>query len=70
MISTIYNTAANTGASVSSAVVGYVLTLRQVAVTVAGAGGADTQLFPANEGFTWSALIVGGTSLGRRGGGA
>ncbi len=63
MISTIYNTAANTGASVSSALVGYVLTLRQVAVTVAGPSGPDTQFFPAESGFTWSCLIVGGTSL-------
>jgi len=63
LVSTIYNTAANTGAAVASAVVGYVLTLRQVAVPVTTPNGVETQLFPANETFTWSALIVGGMAL-------
>ena len=63
LVSTIYNTAANTGAAVASAVVGYVLTLRQVSVVVTTANGVETQLFPANETFTWSALIVGGMAL-------
>jgi MFS family permease len=63
LVSTIYNTAANTGAAVASAVVGYVLTLRQVAVPVTTAKGVETQMFPANETFTWCALIVGGMSL-------
>jgi len=48
---------------VASAVVGYVLTLRQVSVVVTTANGVETQLFPANETFTWSALIVGGMAL-------
>jgi len=52
MISTIYNTAANTGVSISSAVVGYVLSVRQVAATVTGAGGSETQFFPAEQAFT------------------
>jgi MFS family permease len=63
LISTIYNTAANTGASVASAIVGYVLTLRQVAVLVTTPDGVDTQLFPADKTYTWSALIVGGVAL-------
>jgi MFS family permease len=61
LISTIYNTAANTGASVASALVGYVLTLRVVALPVGQGGG--TQSFPADATFTWAALIVAGTAL-------
>jgi MFS family permease len=63
LVSTAYNIAANTGASVSSAVVGFVLTLRLVAVPVATANGVETQLFPADEALTWSALIVGAVTL-------
>lgn len=63
VVSAIYNTAANTGAAVASAIVGYVLTLRQVAVPVSTPSGGETQLFPANETFTWSALIVGGMAV-------
>jgi MFS family permease len=63
LVSTIYNTAANTGAAVASAAVGYVLTLRQVAVSVATPNGVEKQLFPADATFTWSALIVGGVAL-------
>jgi MFS family permease len=63
LVGTIYGTAANTGAAVASAVVGYVLTLRQVAVPVVTATGTDTQLFPADVTFTWSALIVGGMAV-------
>jgi MFS family permease len=63
LVGTIYSTAANTGAAVASAVVGYVLTLRQVAVPVVTANGTETQLFPADVTFTWSALIVGGMAV-------
>jgi hypothetical protein len=63
LVSTIYNTAAGTGSSVASAIVGYVLTLRLVAVPVTTPNGVETQLFPADETFTWSALIVGGMAL-------
>jgi MFS family permease len=57
-VGTIYATAANTGAAVSSAVVGYMLTLRHVAVPVSTAHGLETQLVPADATYTWSALIV------------
>jgi MFS family permease len=63
LVSTIYNTAAGTGSSVASAIVGYVLTLRQVAVPVTTPGGVETQFFPADETFTWSALIAGGMAV-------
>jgi MFS family permease len=62
-VSTIYNTAAGTGCAVASALVGYVLTLRQIAVPVTTPDGVETQLFPADETFTWVALIVGGMAL-------
>jgi MFS family permease len=63
LLSTIYNMAAGTGCSIASAAVGYVLTLRQVAVPVTTSNGVQTQLFPANDTFTWSALIVGGMAV-------
>ena len=63
LVSTIYNMAAGTGCAVASAVAGYVLTLRQVAVPVTTPNGHQTQLFPANETFTWAALIVGGMAV-------
>jgi MFS family permease len=63
LVSTIYNVAANTGASVGSAVVGYVLTLRQVAVPVTTPSGVEMQFFPADATFTWSALIVAGMAV-------
>ena len=62
-VGTIYATAANTGAAVASAVVGYVLSLRQVAVPVPTPGGVEDQLFPADATFTWSALIVAGMAV-------
>ncbi len=62
LVSAIYNTASGTGCAIASAVVGYVLTLRQVAVPVTTPNGVQTQLFPADETFTWSALIVGGVA--------
>ena len=63
LVSAIYNTAAGTGCAIASAVVGYVLTLRQVAVPVTTPDGVVSQLFPADETFTWSALIVGGMAV-------
>ena len=62
-VGTVYATAANTGAAVSSAIVGYVLTLRHVTVPVTPAGGAETQIFPADATYTWAALIVGAMAL-------
>jgi len=56
LVSTIYGTTANVGASFSSAIVGYVLTLRSVEYV---APGAEPQIIPADETFTWSQLIVG-----------
>lgn len=63
LVSTIYNTAAATGASVASAIVGYVLTLRQITVQVSTPAGVETLLFPAEETFTWSSLIIGGLTV-------
>jgi MFS family permease len=60
LISTIYNTAANIGASAASALAGLVLTLRVVAVPVLTDGGAETQWFPTDTAFTWAMLIVAG----------
>jgi hypothetical protein len=40
-----------------------VLTLRQVAVEVVTPIGVQTELFPADETFTWSSLIVGVAGL-------
>lgn len=62
-VGTIYATAANIGAAIASAIVGYVLSLRQVAVPVTTPGGMETQLFPADATFTWSALIVAGMAV-------
>ena len=62
-VSTIYNTITGTGCTIAAAVVGYVLTIRQVAVDVTTPAGIQTQLFPANETFTWSALIIGVAGL-------
>jgi MFS family permease len=59
VLGTVYNAAAGIGCSISSAVVGYVLTLRQVSVQVTTPQGVETQLFPADVTFTWSALITG-----------
>lgn len=58
LVSTIYNAAAGTGSAVASALAGFVLTLRQVELTVGTASGVETQTFPADETFTWSALIA------------
>jgi MFS family permease len=58
VLGTIYNAAAGIGCTISSAVVGYMLTLRQVAVEVTTPQGVETQLFPADVTFTWSALIT------------
>jgi MFS family permease len=63
VLGTIYNCAAGIGCSVASAVVGYVLTLRLVAVQVTTPQGVETQLFPADVTFTWSALITGAMAL-------
>lgn len=63
LVSTIYNTAAGIGSSVASAVVGYMLTLRQVSVPVTTPHGIETQLFPADATITWSALIAGGMAV-------
>lgn len=63
LVGTIYATAANIGAAVASAVVGYVLTLRVVSVEVLGANGVEIQLFPADATYTWSAVIVGAMAL-------
>jgi MFS family permease len=63
VVSTVYSTAANTGSAAASAIVSYILTLRQVAVPVATPNGVETQLFPADETFTWSALIIGGITV-------
>jgi MFS family permease len=63
MFGTIYNAAAGIGSSVSSAIVGYVLTLRQVAVPVTTPDGVEKQLFPADVTFTWAALIIGGMTV-------
>ena len=63
VLATIYNCAAGIGCSVASAVVGYVLTLRLVAVQVTTPDGVQTQLFPADETFTWAALIIGGMAV-------
>ena len=63
LISTIYNTAAGVGASVASAAAGYIMTVRTVAVQVSTGGGLETQRFPADQTFTWSALLVGGAAV-------
>lgn len=62
-VSTIYNTITGTGCTIAAAAVGYVLTIRQVAVEIITPAGVQTQLFPANETFTWSCLIVGVAGL-------
>ncbi len=63
MVSAIYNTAGATGAAVAGAVAGFVLTLRTVAVDIETPSGLVTEFFPAEETFTWSALIVGGAAV-------
>jgi len=63
LASTIYNTAAGLGSSIASAVVGYVLTIREVAVEVATPDGSESVLFPADETYTWSALIIGAMAV-------
>jgi MFS family permease len=63
VVSTIYNTAAGLGSTVASAIVGYILSIRQVAVEVATPSGPETQLFPANETYTWAALTVAGMAI-------
>ncbi|NLE11269.1 MAG: MFS transporter [Actinobacteria bacterium] len=63
LLGTIYNVSAGTGCSIASALVGYVLSLRLVAVEITTPDGVQTQLFPADETFTWSALIVGGMAV-------
>ncbi len=62
-MSTIYNVTGATGASVAGAIAGFVLTLRTVAVDVDTPSGTVTEFFPAEETFTWSALIVGIAAL-------
>jgi MFS family permease len=63
IVSTICNTAGAIGAAVATAIVGYVLTLRQVSLEVAAPGGTVTEIFPAESTFTWSALIVSVVAL-------
>ena len=63
LVSTIYNIAAGTGCTIASAVAGYVLTLRQVAVPVSTPGGVQNQPFPANATITWAALIAAGMAV-------
>ncbi|NLV71521.1 MAG: MFS transporter [Actinobacteria bacterium] len=63
LVSTIYNTAAGLGSSIASAVVGYVLTIREVAVEVATPDGSESAFFPADQTYTWSALIIGGIAV-------
>ena len=63
VLGTVYNCAAGIGCSIASAVVGYVLTLRLVAVQVTTPQGVETQLLPADVTFTWSALIAGAMAV-------
>lgn len=62
-VSTIYNTITGTGCTIAAAVVGYVLTIRQVALAVVTPAGVQTLLFPADETFTWASMIVGVAGL-------
>lgn len=63
VVSTIYNTAAGLGSAVGSAMTGYILSIRQVAVEVTAPSGPEMQLFPANETYTWAALTVAGMAI-------
>ena len=63
VVSTIYNTAAGLGSTVGSAIAGYILSIRQVAVEVATPSGPEAQFFPANETYTWAALMVAGMAI-------
>ncbi len=63
IVSTIYNTAGTGGAAVAAAIAGYVLTLREVSVETVTSAGVVTELFPAEETFTWSALLIGGATV-------
>lgn len=63
VVSTIYNTAAGLGSAVGSAMTGYILSIRQVAVEVTTPSGPEMQLFPANETYTWAALTVAGMAI-------
>ncbi len=63
VLGTVYNCAAGIGCSVAAAVVGYMLTLRLVAVEVTTPKGIETQFFPADVTFTWSALITGAMAV-------
>ena len=62
-VSTIYNATGGIGAAVASAAVGYLLTLQTVAVQMTTASGTESQLFPAEGTFTWSALVIGFLAL-------
>lgn len=63
IVSTIYNTMGGLGTAVGAAAAGYVLSLRQVGVQVSTPGGLVTEHFPAEQSFTWSAMIVGAAAL-------
>jgi MFS family permease len=63
LVGTVYSTSGNIGAAVASAVVGYVLTLRSIPMSIGTAKGVETQIFPAEVTYTWSALIIGVMAL-------
>ncbi len=63
IVSTMFNTMGGIGTAAAAAAAGYVLSLRQVGVQVSTPGGLVTEHFPAEEAFTWSAMIVGGVAL-------
>ncbi len=63
IVSTICNTSGAIGAAVATAVVGYILTLRQITIPVEGAGGTVSMTFPAEETLIWSAMLVGVAAL-------
>lgn len=62
-VSTIYTTAGGIGATVASALAGYLLTLRTVGVPVSTPDGPEIHFFPAEQTFTWAALLIGVAAL-------
>ena len=63
IVSTICNTSGAIGAAVATAVVGYILTLREMTVPLEGPGGTANVTFPAEETLIWSAMLVGVAAL-------